>query len=553
MSTRLIVATAVLLVALTAGLSLQPPTRPSATQRTLDEIRPAVVYVQTVYSASVTFRGVQYGPYHVGMHGTGLLVGTGSRVVTAADAVQIAARDVQQQLVAAFTKDALRATERRLNRPLSAGERGQVQAQITGHVTTGTVARRVVVQPGSSLTAIDAPAGSVIATTSIAMWPTTAPTLAVLKLAQADAASYPLRPASPVTTGAASCLGYPGSGSTTALAERPEPRRVKWRPVTNQPGSSLEGPLDIGFLGAPCIDDTGALLGLVTAPPGDRSARSLVSAAAIATLIGTSATAAMPNDLAYDSALRMYWSHQYRAAASRFAAVVLAWPANLDAQAYERVALQQAAAGRDVDGWPLRGLRMAAWIIIAGCGILLAVVCLLPLGIRIRAAPPASLVLGLPVATRSLGQPVTTATASSRHDAFHPPHISWPPVTRSKSTQTDADMIALPYLGIVAGPNPGTTFPIVRDRMRIGRGEECDLRLHSATLSRRHAELDARNGRYRVRDAGSANGTVINGEHVGTRWYTLRDGDLLQLGEIELVFHAGVITALDEQHPEHSG
>lgn len=77
-------------------------------------------------------------------------------------------------------------------------------------------------------------------------------------------------------------------------------------------------------------------------------------------------------------------------------------------------------------------------------------------------------------------------------------------------------------------------------RLRVGRGEENDLRLPVAGLSRRHALLEVVGGRLYVSDAGSSNGTTVNGERV-THAVEVCDGDVIVLGDaVTLNVSAGV-------------
>lgn len=70
-----------------------------------------------------------------------------------------------------------------------------------------------------------------------------------------------------------------------------------------------------------------------------------------------------------------------------------------------------------------------------------------------------------------------------------------------------------------------------------GRDAEADLQLESPSVSRRHAELFVHEGSLRVMDLESHNGTRVNGELLtGPR--TLVSGDLLMLGEVELLYRS---------------
>jgi pSer/pThr/pTyr-binding forkhead associated (FHA) protein len=64
----------------------------------------------------------------------------------------------------------------------------------------------------------------------------------------------------------------------------------------------------------------------------------------------------------------------------------------------------------------------------------------------------------------------------------------------------------------------------------LGRDPECDVVVADVTVSRRHAELRAVDGRMAVRDLGSSNGTSINGARVATG--ELSPGDTVSFGKV---------------------
>ncbi|WP_233585985.1 FHA domain-containing protein [Corallococcus sp. CA054B] len=71
--------------------------------------------------------------------------------------------------------------------------------------------------------------------------------------------------------------------------------------------------------------------------------------------------------------------------------------------------------------------------------------------------------------------------------------------------------------------------------MKIGRTSENDLVLHDHGVSRRHARITARDGRYFAEDVGSANGTQLNGQLLSGE-KQLRDGDRITVGPVEFTF-----------------
>jgi pSer/pThr/pTyr-binding forkhead associated (FHA) protein len=66
---------------------------------------------------------------------------------------------------------------------------------------------------------------------------------------------------------------------------------------------------------------------------------------------------------------------------------------------------------------------------------------------------------------------------------------------------------------------------------RVGRGADCELRLDVSSVSRLHARLEFADDGWRLVDAGSANGSTVNGEPVTSR--ELADGDALGFGHAE--------------------
>ncbi len=72
---------------------------------------------------------------------------------------------------------------------------------------------------------------------------------------------------------------------------------------------------------------------------------------------------------------------------------------------------------------------------------------------------------------------------------------------------------------------------------RVGRSRESDIFLVDPSVSRNHALLDVREGNLVVRDAGSTNGTFVNGERVQVR--TLRPGDRVAFGKTEMLVERG--------------
>jgi two-component system, cell cycle response regulator len=82
--------------------------------------------------------------------------------------------------------------------------------------------------------------------------------------------------------------------------------------------------------------------------------------------------------------------------------------------------------------------------------------------------------------------------------------------------------------GVLALPRGSST---------LGRDEDCEVVLHDADVSRRHASIELKNGTYLLRDLGSTNGTSVNDRIVTEQ--ALQSGDRIGIGKVILKFLRG--------------
>ncbi len=66
---------------------------------------------------------------------------------------------------------------------------------------------------------------------------------------------------------------------------------------------------------------------------------------------------------------------------------------------------------------------------------------------------------------------------------------------------------------------------------------DVDIVLDDPGVSRRHAEVHVVDGRARVIDLGSTNGTFVDGERVHAG--TLTDGSTITVGRTRITYHPG--------------
>jgi pSer/pThr/pTyr-binding forkhead associated (FHA) protein len=95
----------------------------------------------------------------------------------------------------------------------------------------------------------------------------------------------------------------------------------------------------------------------------------------------------------------------------------------------------------------------------------------------------------------------------------------------------------VPVLVVQKGAEVGERFYLEAPDITIGRDPSSDIFLNDVTVSRAHARLYVAGGDVRVVDAGSLNGTFVNGELVNEA--ALASGDTLQIGRFRMVFLSG--------------
>jgi pSer/pThr/pTyr-binding forkhead associated (FHA) protein len=93
---------------------------------------------------------------------------------------------------------------------------------------------------------------------------------------------------------------------------------------------------------------------------------------------------------------------------------------------------------------------------------------------------------------------------------------------------------------VLASPalQPGTAIELSDSAARVGRGADNLIRLDAdTTVSSRHATLSKRPDGLWVEDAGSTNGTFVNGARV-TSARLLQPGDVIRIGHTDLLVEA---------------
>src|SRR5687768_9174519 len=96
----------------------------------------------------------------------------------------------------------------------------------------------------------------------------------------------------------------------------------------------------------------------------------------------------------------------------------------------------------------------------------------------------------------------------------------------------DVEQVQHVKLVVVAGPDQGRVLEPAAARVGIGTQEGNALLLSDRTVSRFHCELVRADGRVRLKDLGSKNGTYVDSVHVLEA--VLRSGQVIHVGNTQI-------------------
>lgn len=109
------------------------------------------------------------------------------------------------------------------------------------------------------------------------------------------------------------------------------------------------------------------------------------------------------------------------------------------------------------------------------------------------------------------------------------------PLFKSGRKGRDSPVGAPPgRLIVIYGTHLGKQYVLGPNRMLIGRTDRSDILVDDSSVSREHASIERKDGRFILEDLKSTNGTFINGEVVDVR--VLNHGDKIRIGNTVLQF-----------------
>ncbi len=111
-------------------------------------------------------------------------------------------------------------------------------------------------------------------------------------------------------------------------------------------------------------------------------------------------------------------------------------------------------------------------------------------------------------------------------------------ITGAQTREVDACMVFL----YPPGPLMGRRLALEKELYAIGRSADTDVQIERDSVSRRHAQIIRVQRGWRIEDLGSTNGVYVNDQRLDERTgraHTLRDGDIVKIGDAILKFLSG--------------
>jgi Nif-specific regulatory protein len=87
---------------------------------------------------------------------------------------------------------------------------------------------------------------------------------------------------------------------------------------------------------------------------------------------------------------------------------------------------------------------------------------------------------------------------------------------------------------VLSGPLKESTIPLSEREVTIGREASNGIAVADPSVSRKHCLVSWQDGKFRVRDLESRNGTLVNGTAIGEQW--LEHGDEIAVGDSAFLF-----------------
>jgi pSer/pThr/pTyr-binding forkhead associated (FHA) protein len=103
------------------------------------------------------------------------------------------------------------------------------------------------------------------------------------------------------------------------------------------------------------------------------------------------------------------------------------------------------------------------------------------------------------------------------------------PVLRpGKPSRGTSKEVPFGKLVIIHGNHAGREYRLGPKGVLIGREDQCDITINDSSASRKHASVEAKDGRFLLQDLKSTNGTLVNRKFIDV--HVLTHGDKIRIG-----------------------
>ncbi len=108
------------------------------------------------------------------------------------------------------------------------------------------------------------------------------------------------------------------------------------------------------------------------------------------------------------------------------------------------------------------------------------------------------------------------------------------PIMVANAVEHSEEKPGTPALEVVSGPYAGESFMLEEGTFTLGRDPKCDIFLSNMTVSRHHSTIVIQGADAKISDAGSTNGTWVDGQIVDEA--PLLAGTRVQIGTFDMIF-----------------
>ena len=146
----------------------------------------------------------------------------------------------------------------------------------------------------------------------------------------------------------------------------------------------------------------------------------------------------------------------------------------------------------------------------------------------VKNSPDANFCEGCREPLRSVSAPASKNTVAQSGQEVRPSSKATVAIPAAPEERPVAD------LTVIEGDRYGTRYALKKEKQKIGRREDMEIRLADETVSREHACIWWQDGFFYLQDEASTSGTMVNGQKISRQ--QLMDNDAIEIGKTKLIF-----------------